>query len=209
MLITQRPHTPRLHQKTRILQPLPNPPNRERPQYMPMPRKQHIPISLLLRLPDTLTMVLIPYILNKSIKPLANIGGRFSARTAVAPDVPRGKVGFLAERSNFVGGQAFVVAVVPFADVFCYFDAGIGADGIVRGAFLEPGEGDGAAEAEELDCSLGAVAGGYVAVFVFITRGFLRKVVGLGGKGEAGVTYGRAASGQLVYRRRRGRCRSP
>jgi hypothetical protein len=61
-----------------------------------------------------------------------------------------------------VGGDAFVVAVVPFTDVLGDFDGGVGTNvfgGCGRG--VGPWVGGFAADVEEFEGSLGAVTGGY------------------------------------------------
>ena len=134
MLIAQRPHAPRFHQKRRLLQPLPNPPHRKRPQNMPVAHHQHIPLPLFPRLiinftlPDHRLMILLPYISDQPIHPFRDVLRTLPLRTPIAPDIPgfREALGF-AERADVVGGDALVGAVVPFGDVGGDCDGGGGA----------------------------------------------------------------------------------
>ena len=93
----------------------------------------------------------------------------FAAGTAVAPDIPGlGQTGGFPALADLRGGDALVVAVVPFGDLGGDGDGGGGAGGmggevvVVLGGGL-PGEGVRAAEFEELEGALGAGAGGDVA----------------------------------------------
>jgi hypothetical protein len=63
-----------------------------------------------------------------------------------------------------VGGQAFIVAVVPFFDCFGDFDGRVGvACGGWGVCLVVPGVALAAAEVEEFEGALGAGAGGDVA----------------------------------------------
>ena len=80
-----------------------------------------------------------------------------------------------AEGADLVGGDALVGAVVPFGDVRGDGDGGGGVAGGVAGGGGGgcgggglPGVGGVAAEVEELEGGLGAVAGGDVAVSVLV-----------------------------------------
>ena len=110
-----------------------------------------------------------PNIPNHPIHPLCNLLRALPSRAAVAPDIPFSFYPiFFSSSGDFGGGDAFVVAVVPFADVRGYLYSGVGANGggfrvgwILMG-FL-PGEFVSAAEVEEFEGAAGAVAGGDVA----------------------------------------------
>lgn len=88
----------------------------------------------------------------------------------VSPDIPGTLVTLLsAESANLRAGDSLVVAVVPLADVLSDLDPG-GALGDALAADWSlamrlPGQVlVGEAQVEELECSLGSLAGGYVAV---------------------------------------------
>ena len=181
MLITQRPHAARLHQERRLLQPLPNPPHRERPQDMSVPHHQHIPLPHLPRLRINLTLanhrpvVVLADMRDEPVDAQRNVRRGLAVRAAVAPDVPGlGEVLGGAEGADFVGGDALVGAIVPLSDVRGDGDGGGG----VAGGVVEGGRGWGggglpgvrhvAAEVEELEGGLGAVPGGDVAVSVLV-----------------------------------------
>ena len=111
-----------------------------------------------------------PDIPNHPIHPLGNLLRALTPGAAVAPNIPFPLLSVLfSSGGDFGGCDAFVLAVVPFADVGGYLDAGGCADGggglrggVLRG--LLPGEFGGAAEVEEFEGAAGAVAGGDVAV---------------------------------------------
>lgn len=192
----QGPHTTRLQDQTRIiLQPLPNPPRRKTPQYMPMRHNQHIIREATLALPTRLLpkpalMPLLPDLRNQRIQPLRDILRALAALAAVAPYVPVPIQSALCPRlADLRGREALVVAVVPLADRGTYGYGGVCADveGRMRGfrwGFLVPGVALAAADVEEFEGALGAVAGGYVA-------GSPMQVSMLGRVEEHGVWRGR------------------
>lgn len=88
----------------------------------------------------------------------------------VSPDIPGALVTLLgADSANLRAGDSLVVAVVPLTDVLGDLDPGgalrdaVAADGSL--AVRLPGQVlVGEAQVEELECPLGSLAGGYVAV---------------------------------------------
>src|SRR5579859_2656481 len=88
------------------------PPRSKTPQNMGMRNQNHVPTLIpLLRLPMN-----PPNLLNQSIHPFLHILRTFAPRTSILPDIPTSPSAFL----DFVGGNALVVAVVPFAEERCY-----------------------------------------------------------------------------------------
>jgi len=66
-------------------------------------------------------------------------------------------------------GDAFIVSIIPFADVVCDLYFCVCADGLVAvGSTFFPGELLAAAEVEEFEGALGPAAGGYVSVMTTI-----------------------------------------
>ncbi len=107
-----------------------------------------------------------PNIPNHPIHPLRNLLRALPPRASIAPNIPFPLLPvFGAESGDFGGCDAFVETVVPFADVFCYLDGGVRADGGGGGGGGGglPGEVFCAAEVEEFEGEAGAVAGGDVA----------------------------------------------
>jgi hypothetical protein len=83
----------------------------------------------------------------------------FSPRTPVPPDIPRWEPGFLTQFVDFGRGDAFVVSVVPFANVGGDFNGRARADVfIVVG--IRPRVFGGTAYVEEFEGLLSAVTGG-------------------------------------------------
>jgi hypothetical protein len=152
----QRPDPTRLHDKGRLIQWLPNPPDRKRPQNMPMPHHQHIPVHpLRLGLPNNRPMLFVPNFLDQSIHSLNNIFRRLAAWTAICPDIPRPEPLLCAPFPDLLRCDALVLTVVPLADVRRDGDFCVGAGGgglLVRDL---PGVGVVAAEIEELEGLLG------------------------------------------------------
>src|SRR5205085_6957020 len=96
----------------------------------------HVPTPiLLLRLPMN-----PPNLLNQSIHSFLHILRTFTPGTSIRPDIPTSPSAFL----DFVGGDALVVAVVPFAEERCC------------------GYGDGRWEGQDFQCFLGSLTGGAV-----------------------------------------------
>jgi hypothetical protein len=153
----QRPNPTGLHDKGRLTQWLPNPPDRKRPQHMPMPHHQHIPVRpLRLGLPNNRPMMCVPNFLDQPIHSFNNIFRRLAAWTAIYPDIPRPEPLLCAPFPDLLRCDALVLAIVPLADVRCDGDLCISADGgglLVRDL---PGVGVVAAEIEELEGLLGA-----------------------------------------------------
>ena len=160
----QRPNPTRLHDKRRLAQRLPNPPDCKRPQNMPMPYHQHIPAHpLRLGLSNNRPVIFVPNFLDQPIHSLNNIFRRLAARTTICPDIPRPEPLFFAPFPDLFRRDALVLAVVPLADVRRDGDFCIGADGgglLVRDL---PGVGVVAAEVKELEGLLGAGARGDVS----------------------------------------------
>jgi hypothetical protein len=161
----QRPNPTSLHDKRRLAQRLPNPPDCKRPQNMPMPHHQHIPAHpLRLGLSDNRPMIFVSNLLDQPIHSLNNIFRRLAARTTICPDIPRPEPLLFAPFPDLLRRDALVLAVVPLADVRCDGDFCIGADGgglLVRDL---PGVGVVAAEVKELEGLLGTGARGDVSL---------------------------------------------
>jgi hypothetical protein len=161
MLITQRPHAPRLQYQPGIITNIPpDPPCRKCPENMSMRYNEYIarfrlPIKRFLRVKFP------PNFVYEIVHARRHGRGRVTRRTPIAPNIP--------VRSSLLPDlmrcKTLVVTVVPFGDAVCDFDicvrAGIEAGGGGGGG---PREARFAADVEEFEGALGAGAGGDVAV---------------------------------------------
>src|SRR5256885_11090428 len=128
MLIAQCPYSARLHQEMALAQPLPHPPNRKRPENMPMSDDQHIAICRpILMLANHRLMVFLPDLPDQPVHPLNNIARTFTPGSAIFPDIPRADALLSALFLDLCRRNAFVLAVVPLADVVGDGDFGVGA----------------------------------------------------------------------------------
>ena len=143
MLITQRPHPTRLHDKVALTQRHADPADRKRPQNMSVAHDQHVTINRLpLRLPDHRRVVFLPDLADEFVDARDDVRGRLAARAAVGPDVPgRGDAVGGALGADLRRRDAFVGAVVPFADQGGHGHFGVGAGRAGRGGGLGLGLG--------------------------------------------------------------------
>ena len=51
-----------------------------------------------------------------------------ATRTSISPYIPRMKPGLLPLHLYLRAGDAFIVPIIPFPDVLCYLDPGIGSN---------------------------------------------------------------------------------
>ena len=80
-------------------------------------------------LPKLTLVILLPQLLDQLIQSLCHILRALAAFAPIFPYVPvRPQSAFLAVSFYLRGYAAFVVAIVPFPDGFCYFDCGVCAD---------------------------------------------------------------------------------
>jgi len=80
-------------------------------------------------LPTPSLMPFLPNIPNQLIQPFCDLLRCLAAFASIAPDIPiLAEAALLARLPDLGGGEAFVVAVVPFANEGGYGDAGGGAD---------------------------------------------------------------------------------
>jgi len=183
MLIAQRAHPASFHDKPRLRQGLLDPSHGKRPEDMSVRDHDDIArtrvVGLLLILPHIGLVMLRPDLTDELVNALDHVLGRLPARTPVTPDIPGVRAGVGALLLDLFACDAFVVAVVPLADLVCDRDFRVRVSGGIRegavarrcGRGVLPGVWRGRAEIEELHCSLGALHGGDVAVFRSVSLG--------------------------------------
>jgi hypothetical protein len=157
VLIAKRAHPTRLHDEVALTQRLPDPPDRKRPENMPVSNDQHVPLDrLVLGLPNHRPMVLSADLAYQPVDALDNILRRLAPGTAVFPDIPRPEAPLCPSFPDLRGRDALVLAVVPLPDVGRDGDLGVGARGGGLRMLDLPRVGVLAAEVEELEGPLGA-----------------------------------------------------
>ena len=133
-----------------------------------MPHHHHVallrlPVVVQLRRPNHGRVVCALDLVDEPVHALDDLRGRLAAGAAVPPDVPRAQALFFSLLADLGGGDAFVVAVVPLADVFGHGDASVGPLGFVRIPRGLPGEWVVAADVKELERLLGTATRADVA----------------------------------------------